>query len=135
MRRPPLTTLLLTFALLVAAAPGVGAQVPIRVWGAIAKVSGQTLTVVSRDNSTVQIRLADNSTVTGVAKAALTLKHKGGLVRVIVPNNVPIVTFAAGDKTLLRPGAHVFIPAQQQADGTVTAARVLVGKDGLIPPM
>jgi hypothetical protein len=90
---------------------------------------------VSRDNSTVQIRLADNSTVTGVAKAALTLKHKGGLVRVIVPNNVPIVTFAAGDKTLLRPGAHVFIPAQQQADGTVTAARVLVGKDGLIPPM
>jgi hypothetical protein len=125
MRRPPLTTLLLTFALLVAAAPGVGAQVPIRVRGAIAKVSGQTLTVVSRDNSTV----------TGVAKAALTLKHKGGLVRVIVPNNVPIVTFAAGDKTLLRPGAHVFIPAQQQADGTVTAARVLVGKDGLIPPM
>ena len=65
----------------------------------------------------------------------LTLKHKGGLVRVIVPNDVPIVNFAAGDQTLLRPGAHVFIPAQQQADGTVTAARVLVGKDGLIPPM
>ena len=53
MRRPPLTTRLLTFALLVAAAPVASAQVPIRVRGAIAKVSGQTLTVVSRDNSTV----------------------------------------------------------------------------------
>lgn len=102
MRRPTLRTPLLTFVLLVATAPGASAQVPIRVRGAIAKVS---------------------------------VKHKGGFVRVIVPNDVPIVTFAAGDKTWLRQGAHVFIPAQQQADGTVTAARVLVGKDGLIPPM
>jgi hypothetical protein len=36
---------------------------------------------------------------------------------------------------MLQPGAHVFISAQQQADGTVTAARALVGKDGLVPPM
>jgi hypothetical protein len=56
-------------------------------------------------------------------------------VTVAVPTNVPIVTFAPGDKAMLQPGAHVFIPAQQQPDGTVTAARVLVGKDGLVPPM
>lgn len=37
---------------------------------------------------------------------------------------------APGDRTLLQPGAHVFISAQQQqGDGTVTAAR------GLVPPM
>lgn len=203
MRRPRIATLLLSFTLLLATATAASAQVPIRVRGSIAKISGQTLTVVSRDNSTVEVRLAANYTVTGVVKAAigdikegafvgtaalpkgdgtfiaqevlifpesargtgeghypwdlspgstmtnatvdvlvervdgplLTLKHKGGLVRVIVPKDVPIVTFAGGDKTLLQPGAHVFIPGQQQADGTVTAARVLVGKDGLVPPM
>jgi len=53
----------------------------------------------------------------------------------LVPTDVPIVTFAPGDKAMLLPGAHVFIPAQQQPDGTVTAGRVLVGKDGLVPPM
>jgi len=52
-----------------------------------------------------------------------------------VPPDVPIVTFAPGDRALLQPGAHVFISAQQQADGTVTAGRALVGKDGLVPPM
>jgi hypothetical protein len=56
-------------------------------------------------------------------------------VRVVVPKDVPIVTFGPADKTMLQPGAHVFIPAQQQADGTVTATRVLVGRDGLVPPM
>jgi hypothetical protein len=65
----------------------------------------------------------------------LTLKHKDGSVRMAVPPDVPIVTFAPGDRALLQPGAHVFISAQQQADGTVTAGRALVGKDGLVPPM
>jgi hypothetical protein len=201
--KPVARTLVLGVALLIAMAPAASAQVPIRVRGAIAKISGQTLTVVSRDNSTVHVRLADNYTVTGVVKAALgdikegafvgtaalpradgtfvaqevlifpesargageghypwdlspgstmtnatvdvlvervegpllTLRHKGGIVRVVVPKDVPIVTFGPADKTMLQPGAHVFIPAQQQADGTVTATRVLVGRDGLVPPM
>lgn len=179
------------------------AQVPIRVRGAIAKVSGQTLTISSRDNSTVDVKLAADYTVVGVVKAELadikpgafvgvaalpqpdgsfraqevlifpesargageghypwdlspgstmtnatvdvmvervegpllTLKHKGGTVKVSVPADVPIVTFAPGDRAMLQAGAHVFIPAQQHADGHVTAGRVLVGKDGLVPPM
>ncbi len=34
----------------------------------------------------------------------LTLKHKGGSVQMAVPPDVPIVTFAPGDRTLLQPG-------------------------------
>jgi hypothetical protein len=34
----------------------------------------------------------------------LTLKHKGGSVTVAVPTDVPIVTFAPGDKAMLQPG-------------------------------
>ncbi len=63
------------------------------------------------------------------------VERVGGTVSMAVPTDVPIVTFTAGDRALLQPGAHVFIPAQQHPDGVVTAGRVLVGKDGLVPPM
>jgi hypothetical protein len=45
------------------------------------------------------------------------------------------VTLGPGDKALLAPGAAVFVPAQRAADGTLSAGRVLVGKDGVVPPM
>ena len=41
----------------------------------------------------------------------------------------------AGDKSLLVPGAGVFVAAVRTADGSLSAWRVLVGKDGLMPPM
>jgi len=80
-----------------------------------------------------------NATVSTVASAAngreLTLTHKGGTNKVIVPPGVPIVTFEPGTTDMLKPGAKVFVGTQKQADGTLTAARVNVGKDGLTPPM
>jgi hypothetical protein len=36
---------------------------------------------------------------------------------------------------LVVPGAHVFIFANRQPDGSLTASRLTVGKDGLVPPM
>ena len=36
--------------------------------------------------------------------------------------------------SLLKPGAAVFIVAQKQADGALTAARVTAEKDGVKPP-
>ncbi len=76
--------------------------------------------------------------VTHVDGRMLTLKPTKGAVpevKVVVPPNVPIVTFGPGDKSLVQPGAYVFIGATKQPDGTLTAARILVGKDGLVPPM
>ncbi len=65
----------------------------------------------------------------------LTLKHKDGENRITVPKDVPIVTFAPGDRSLLVAGASVMVPAAKQPDGTMTAGRILVGKDGVKPPM
>jgi len=48
---------------------------------------------------------------------------------------VPIVTFAPGDRALLMADAGVMVPAVKQPDGTMTASRILVGKDGVKPPM
>jgi hypothetical protein len=80
-----------------------------------------------------------NATVSEVvaldAGRRLTLKYKDGEKVVVVPPDVPVVTFEPGDRAMLVPGAHVMFGANKQPDGTLTAARVNVGKDGLVPPM
>jgi hypothetical protein len=80
-----------------------------------------------------------NATVATVASASdgqtLTLKHKDGTQTIRVKPGTPIVTFAPGDRADAKPGAKVFLGATKGADGSLTAARMLVGKDGLTPPM
>jgi len=80
-----------------------------------------------------------NATVATVAKASdgqtLTLKYKDGTQTIKVKPGTPIVTFAPGDKADAKVGAKVFLGATKAADGSLTAARLLVGKDGLTPPM
>lgn len=79
-----------------------------------------------------------NATVTGdVAQAGaheLTLSYKGGENKVTVPPNTPIVTIGPGERSMVKPGAKVFITPKNE-NGALTASRVLVGKDGLQPPM
>lgn len=65
----------------------------------------------------------------------MTLKYKDGEKVITVPPNVPIVTFEPGSREMLRPGAHVMFSATVRPDGSLTATRVAVGKDGLVPPM
>jgi hypothetical protein len=65
----------------------------------------------------------------------LTLAYKDGEKVVIVAPNVPIVTFEPGTREMLSPGAHVMLGATVRPDGSLTASRVSVGKDGLVPPM
>lgn len=73
--------------------------------------------------------------VTGVKERILTLAYKDGGRRIIVPEDVPIVTPVPGDASMVVPGAPVFILTRKQPDGTLAASRVTVGKDGLVPPM
>ncbi len=65
----------------------------------------------------------------------LELSYKGGNQKIIVPQDVPIVTFIPADKSLLTTGAKVLITSQQADDGSLTALRISVGKDGMKPPM
>src|ERR1700682_247049 len=89
--------------------------------------------------------LRPNSTMTNatvaevVAKAdaeTMTLKYKDGEKTIVVPLVVPIVAYVAGDKSELKVGAKIFIAgAAKQPDGSLVAARIGVGRDGLTPPM
>jgi hypothetical protein len=65
----------------------------------------------------------------------LTLSYKGGSQKIIVPQGVPIVTFKPADESMLMAGAKLFIITQQADDGSLTAQHILVGKDGMKPPM
>ncbi|HLX79082.1 MAG TPA: hypothetical protein VKS43_00705 [Burkholderiales bacterium] len=81
-----------------------------------------------------------NANIEGLVSDAtgrrLMLRYKGGEQTVLVPEGTPIVTFVDADASALKPGAHVFISrATREADGSISAARVAVGLDGLIPPM
>jgi hypothetical protein len=52
-----------------------------------------------------------------------------------VPRGAPVLRMALGDKSLIRPGAHVFVGARKGDDGNYVAAFIFVGKDGIVPPM
>src|SRR6476660_848144 len=88
-----------------------------------------------RANSTMT-----NATVAETVKSTegqnILVKYKDGEKKVVVPPGTPIVTFVAGDKSELKPGAKIIIfGAAQKEDGTLEANRVNVGRDGITPPM
>jgi len=87
--------------------------------------------------------LAPGSTMTnaileGVVQTAggheITLEYKGGSQKILVPEGVPMATTVPGDRSLLVPGAYVFMGAQVAADGKISAARIQASKDGVKPP-
>jgi hypothetical protein len=74
-------------------------------------------------------------TVTGNSDRTLTISYAGGEKTVAVAANTPVVTYEPGSPALLVPGAHIILFGNQAPDGKVTATRISVGKDGLVPPM
>jgi hypothetical protein len=89
--------------------------------------------------------LVPNSTMTnatvarqvkGVQGDEITLKYKDGEKKIVIVPQTVIVTYVPGDKSELKPGAKIFIAAaQKKDDGTLEAAAISVGRDGLAPPM
>jgi len=79
-----------------------------------------------------------NGTVTEMVVATsgrtLRLRYKDGEQTVVVPDDIPIVTFKPGDRSLLVPGAKVLMTAQAR-DGKLVALRGTAGRDGFAPPM
>ena len=80
-----------------------------------------------------------NGNVEQIAAASdgqvLTLKYKDGEKKIVVPADAPIVVYVPGERSELKAGASIFISAAtKQADGTLQAPRVNVGR-GVAPPM
>jgi hypothetical protein len=74
--------------------------------------------------------------VKGVHGDEITLKYKEGEKKIVVAPDTVIVTYVPGSKDELKPGAKIFIAgAAKKDDGTLEAASISVGRDGLAPPM
>lgn len=85
-----------------------------------------------------------DSLMTNAPVAQVTAAPQGHVIKVTlngrereitIPPNTPIVTYANGDATLLKPGATVFIIARKAPDGKLTATGVTAEKNGVKPPM
>jgi len=80
-----------------------------------------------------------NATVSNIDKGAngqeLTLTFKGEQKKMSVPTGTPIVTFANAAQTDLISGAAVIVTAEKASDGALSASRVAVGLNGIVPPM
>jgi hypothetical protein len=176
---------------------------PTRIRGTIEKLSGQDLTVKSREDQTATVALADNvavaylvkknvrdiklgdyiastgikgtdgklhaievrifpeslrgagegqypwdlkpdSVMTNATVGTITQSPQGNVIKVsykgteseyTVDPTTPIFANAVGDRSLLVPGAAVFVIALKHDDGKLTSARLYVEKDGIKPPM
>ena len=91
-----------------------------------------------------QYDLAPGSTMTngnidarvdGVSGPKLTVSYKGGQQTIVVDPKTPIVAFEPGAKGDLKPGAAIIARGPKRDDGSIDAAVVFVGKDGLVPPL
>ncbi len=198
---------LLTCAVL-AATPVLAQSAPgPTVRGAIAAMDGPMLTVTTRAGSTVKVKLAEATTVTGLVRTTLsaiptdayvgvaaipqagapagaperavsihvfppaqrgagegtrpydvapnssmtngalsqklvekdgqllTIAFKGGEKQVLVTPETSLVSFEPGTRAELKPGAQVLMRTTVGADGMAEAARVLVGRDGVVPAL
>lgn len=74
-------------------------------------------------------------TVTASDKFSMTVTYKGGEKKLMVPDDVPVVDLEAGDRALLKTGAHLVAFGPKDADGSVTAMRLIVGEGDTVPPM
>ena len=179
------------------------ATTPTRIRGTVEKLDGKTLTVKTREGPTAEIALADNfsvsalakktaadikandyvlttgvkgtdgklhcvelriapegmrgvaegqtpwdsmpeatmtnATVTGIATATggqtVKVNYKGTESEFVVGAQCQVFGYVQGDAALLKQGAAVFMVAQKQPDGKLTAARITAEKDGVKPPM
>jgi hypothetical protein len=74
------------------------------------------------------------TTVSGTDGQNILVKYKDGEKKVVVPPGTPIAKYVPGSAADLKVGAKVFVGgAKKEADGTLTAPNIAVGRD-IDPP-
>jgi hypothetical protein len=75
-----------------------------------------------------------DTTVASVDGQVVTVKYKDGEKKIIIGPDAVIRAYVPGDKSELKPGAHIAIArADKMPDGTLQTARINVGRGGIVP--
>jgi hypothetical protein len=85
------------------------------------------------DGSTTNATVS--TTVDGVDSRTITLTYKGGEKKVVIPANALIDETIPADRADVHAGVVVSLSADKLADGTLQASRLVVGKNGVNPPI
>lgn len=64
----------------------------------------------------------------------MSVKYATGEKQILVPDDVPVVTFHPSSRAAVVVGAHVTVNPIKAPDGTTHVARMQVGENGLVPP-
>lgn len=73
--------------------------------------------------------------VQGVDGHTVTVTYHGKEKKIAIPEGTPIVTLGPATGADLKPDAVVFIPAMKDAKGKLVTQQVVVGNNGIVPPM
>jgi hypothetical protein len=80
-----------------------------------------------------------NATVMAIVRGAsgrtLRVRFMGLTASIRVPEDAPIVEAIPAERSDLKPGAPVFVMVRKDEGGQLTAIGVVVGKNGVAPPM
>jgi hypothetical protein len=86
-------------------------------------------------NSTMTNANVESSVVSNDGQT-LVMKYKDGEKKVIVPANIEVVMFAPATVADIKAGQKFFVPnAKRQDDGTIETPVIVVGTNGVAPPM
>src|SRR6266850_866539 len=86
----------------------------------------------TRPNTTMTNATVD-TTVSATDGQNIMVKYKDGEKKIVIGSDAVIRKYVAGDKSELKPGAHVGINANRQPDGSLQTARVNVGRGDVVP--
>lgn len=73
------------------------------------------------------------ATVSATGARELTLQLKGGAQKISVPTSAVLVRAVPGTRADLKAGEYVFATMQKATDGSLTAPRIQVSRDGVRP--
>src|SRR5438874_12867778 len=86
----------------------------------------------TRPNTTMTNATVD-TTVSATDGQNIMVKYKDGEKKIVIGSDAVIRKYVAGNKSELKPGAHVGINANRQPDGSLQTARVNVGRGDVVP--
>jgi hypothetical protein len=73
--------------------------------------------------------------VKNVDGRTLTVSYHGREAKIAITDDTPVVTFAPAIRADLTAGATVFVPAERGSDGALATGFIVVGSNGVVPPM
>jgi hypothetical protein len=85
--------------------------------------SGATMT-------NANVEAIDDVLVQNVKERVLTLKYKGGELKITVPPDIPVVKRELGDASMLKRGAVVSVQATRALDDSLSASQITVRATG-----